>query len=244
MTGVDLLGFLTTCFKPIIYLCRWIKFQYPIYKLLGPIAQNKNLVRIFVRDLYVNENVPNPLIAQEGANGIRGYVPNIGKVWPAVEGKGIGYIFSVLGSVGKKEKIEIVEMGDDTGLWNSNLIILGAQTQKCFDFYEKMKNVAYGVDRQSIFDYSTKKPINFESGYGYGVILKCKNPFGKSEQDLGFLIGGFGVLGTQAAGYYFMRNASKLGKEFKKSCFGIVVKASVSAGVQSTERLSQYDKKL
>ncbi|MCK4732318.1 MAG: hypothetical protein KAT65_07655 [Methanophagales archaeon] len=55
------------------------------------------------------------------------------------------------------------------------------------------------------------------------------------------LVGGYGTLGTEAASYYLREHLNELGKEFGRKCFGIVVRVSISAGVQSVERLKQYD---
>ena len=77
----------------------------------------------------------------------------------------------------------------------------------------------------------------------FGIILKALNPL-KTEgsQGIGMLLGGFGVLGTAAAAYYFKENFRRLGNEFNSDFFGIVIRASVSAGEQAVERLSEYDK--
>ena len=75
---------------------------------------------------------------------------------------------------------------------------------------------------------------------GEGGILKTINPY--FNDGVGFLIGGYGVLGTEAANYYFLKYAVNLGIQFGERCFGIIVRASITAGVGSTERLTTYDK--
>lgn len=135
-----------------------------------------------------------------------------------------------------------MEMGKDPGIWDRNLMILGAQTQKCFDFYSRMQEVAFRMDANHIYDNKTGKPVKRDPGFGYGIIIKCKNPYVTSGDGVGFLLGGYGTLGTEAATYYFTNNIAELGKKFGKKSFGVVVKASVSAGVQSTERLIRYDR--
>lgn len=217
----------------------WFKTKWPIYKVLGHISDNDKKVRIFVRDFFIRNGTN--LYSREGLNGPIGIVPNVLELWPSVEGKGLGNLFYVLGQVGKKDQVEIVEMGKDSGLWDSNLMVLGAQTQKCFDFYKKMEHVAYEIDDKNIYEISTKKIIKKESGYGYGIILKCQNPFVENHKGIAFLLGGYGTLGTEVASYYFMRNISLLGKKFGKNYFGVIVRASIFAGVQSVERLEKYD---
>lgn len=82
-----------------------------------------------------------------------------------------------------------------------------------------------------------------EDGYGYGIILKARNPHKmRGAPGVGFLIGGFGTLGTAAAAYYFREHLRDLGKEFGSRCFGIVVRASVTAGEQTVEGIPQYDR--
>ena len=102
-----------------------------------------------------------------------------------------------------------------------------------------MDNVAYRIDTE-LRDTSTGKVITREPGYGYGIILKAKNRY--ASNGVGLLVGGYGVLGTEAASYYFRRYCAELGKRFGNRCFGVVVRASVTAGVQSVERLDSFDK--
>jgi len=81
-----------------------------------------------------------------------------------------------------------------------------------------------------------------ESGYGYGIIIKASNPQARGRKGQGMLLGGFGVLGTKASVYYFIQNLHKLGKKFGDKNFGVVVRARVASGEQSTRRLKKYDK--
>jgi len=219
----------------------WWIFKIPAQKVLEQISDNKVEVKIFVRDFFIKQGTQ--LYVQEGLNGIVGVVPNVCELWARVEGLGLSKILNTLGKLDKTENIEIIEMGKDPGIWNKNIIILGAQTQKCFDFYQKMKEVAYKINSSDIIKISTGYKIKRSSVYGYGIILKCKNPFVPNNKGVGFLIGGFGVLGTEAATHYFATNIAELGKVFGKKSFGIVVRASITAGVQSTERLKNFDVK-
>ena len=132
-------------------------------------------------------------------------------------------------------------MGKGYNEWDSNMIVLGAQAMKCREFYEIMTNIGCGVDEANIYDFQSKKPIDMDRrSYGYGIILKAKNPHNNNKPS--FLLGGFGVLGTKASVYYFLKNVALLGKEFGNKCFGIVVKARVASGEQSTVRIKNLDK--
>ena len=84
-----------------------------------------------------------------------------------------------------------------------------------------------------------------KEGFGYGIILKALNPFKTpGPRGIGILIGGFGVLGTAAAAaYYFKENFRELGKEFGMDCFGIAVRAPVTAGEQAVERIREWDRR-
>lgn len=219
----------------------WWMSTLPAQKLLGPISKDKNKVAIFVRDLFIATGTP--IFSREGASGPVGTVPNVLELWPRVEASSLARLLNTLGQANKTKNIEIIEMGKDTGIWNCNLMVLGAQTQKCFDFYQRMNEVAYRVDRNNILNNITGKAVRRAPDFGYGIILKCKNPFVSGGKGVAFLLGGYGVLGTEAAVYYFTQNIAKLGKEFGSSSFGLIVRASVTAGVQSTRRLKRYDKK-
>lgn len=218
----------------------WWTKSLPAQRVLGSLANNNVRLTIFIRDFFIANGTS--LYTQEGLNGMVGVVPNVTELWPNVEGKSLARILNLLGIAGRTKNIEIVEMGKDPGLWESNIIILGAQTQKCFDFYSKMNEVAFSMDALHIYNTKNGKPIKREQGYGYGIILKCKNPYFKGGKGIGFLLGGYGTLGTEAAMYYFTNNIDELGKTFGKKSFGVVVRASISAGIQSTQRLSKYDR--
>lgn len=226
--------------KAIGLIGKWWRNSRPARKLLQGIADEDEKCKIFVRDFFITQGVE--LYSIEPRLGI-GKVPNVHELWPDVEGRAVGNLFSIFGQIGKIKNVEVVRMSQDAGDWNCNVIVLGAQAKKCFDFYKHMKNVAYRMDGENIYDNTTNEIISREDGYGYGIILKAQNPFKTDgSQGIGLLIGGFGVLGTAAASYYFKENFRRLGKEFKEDFFGIVIRASVSAGEQAVERLSKYDK--
>jgi len=228
----------------VLYACRklinWWHASLPRQRVLGAIADNDEICTIFVRDFLLGKD--SQLIAVEPGHGV-GVVPNVVELWADVEGRGVSYVLNALGQVGKRHNISIVRMSQDTGIWDTNLIIMGAQAQKCFDFYDRLEGVMYRMDAHNIIDKQTGENVERESGYGYGIILKARNPsMTKGSPGVGFLIGGFGTLGTAAAAYYFREHLPELGKQFGSRCFGIVVRASITAGEQTVERLPLYDR--
>lgn len=218
----------------------WWNFRRPASKIFGRMLDEKNEVLIFLKDFIVKNNtLSDPkLISSEGPT--TQLHPNIDKVWAEAEARGAADIFNVIGDLGKRKKLELSEMSTGYGIWNKDMIVLGAQAMKCMDFYEVMEKVAYSMDETNIYDKQTGKVIERENGYGYGIILKAKNS--QLQGGVGLLLGGFGVLGTEAAIYYFTHNLPELGKIFKNKCFGIIVRAKVSAGRQSVKRLKKYDR--
>lgn len=221
-------------------LRKWWKESRPRVRVLGPIANDDEMCTIFVRDFYLEEG--SRIISFEPRRGV-GIVPNVTELWPDVEGRGVSYVLNALGQVGKRHNISIVRMSQDTGIWDTNLIVMGAQAQKCFDFYNRLESVMYAVDSENIFDSETGENVVREDGYGYGIILKARNPYKSGRSPgVGFLIGGYGTLGTAAAAYYFREHLEDLGKKFGSRCFGVVVRASITAGEQTVERLTGYDK--
>lgn len=243
MTGLEYLEPFLSFLGGVRYFYRtiknWWSISRPAKKLLQDFSDDNKEIKIFVRDFFINPGTT--LLVREGLNGQVGYVPNVFELWPRVEGIGLSKILNALGQIGKTKNIEIIEMGKDPGIWNSNIIILGAQTKKCFDFYSKMDQVAYRMTGRNIFSNITGKKISRAGKYGFGIILKTKNPFYNNKP--AFLVGGYGTLGTEAATYYFANNFSLLGKMFGKNSFGIVVRALASAGVESTQRIEKYDYK-
>ncbi len=219
----------------------WWVASRPRKKVLGSIADNSETCTIFVRDFLLPQG--SQILAKESASIPYGVVPNVHEFWADVDGMGMSYAFNALGQVGKRHNIRVVRMSQDTGIWDTNLIVIGAQAKKNFDFYSQLESVMYKMDANDIIDMQTGQCIKQEKGYGYGIILKARNQFKtKGSSGVGFLIGGFGTLGTKAAAYYFSEHLAELGKEFSSKCFGIVVRASVTGGEQTVERLPQYDK--
>ena len=143
-----------------------------------------------------------------------GEVPNVIQLWADVDGKAAADVLNVLGQVGKTRNISIVRMSQDTGQWNSHVIVIDNRGGQ----------------------------ILREDGFGYGIILKARNPFKTEGDGIGFLVGGFGTLGTVAASYFFREHFKDLGKQFGSKYFGIVVRAPVTAGEEAVERLRQYDR--
>jgi len=237
-------GFAILQFIPSVwnYIQEWRRFKQPAGIVLDQLISNKQCLRIFVKDLIVPENTfTNPkLFSIEG--NIQQANPNIEKVWPEVEGKGVGLLQNLLGQLGKKEKIEIVEMSKGYDLWDENFIILGAQAMKCREYYNIMDKVGYYMDEQAILDKDTQKPISMEKGYGYGLVIKAEKGALRTKKHTGILLGGFGTLGTAAAIYYFVNSVHKLGKEFGKKPFSLVVRARINSGPQSVTRISKLDK--
>lgn len=222
---------------------RWYSYTLPSRRILEGIIDEGKLVRIFVKDLIVPDNTNNSpkLFSVEGAQLLAH--PNITEVWPKVEAEGIIKLMTLLNQLGKRKKVEIVEMSKGHDLWDSNLIVLGAQAGKCRNFYDLMENVGYYMDEQNIYDHDANQIILREGGFGYGIILKSKNnQLPGNQSGIGILLGGFGVLGTAAAISYFCNNINLLGKEFKNNYFSLVIRAKITAGSQSVERLRNYDK--
>jgi hypothetical protein len=221
-------------------ISRWWRDSRPARQLFGGIAEDAELCKIFVRDFLIGADTQ--LISVEPRVGI-GVVPNVQHLWPDVEGRAVGGLFNVFGQVGKTRGIEIVRMSEDAGEWNCHVIVLGAQANKSYDFYKHLKNVAFRMDGEQIYENATGNIVKRENGFGYGIILKSLNPFKTtSPPGVGILIGGFGVLGTAAAAHYFREHYKSLGKEFGSRCFGVVVRAPITAGEQAVERLSTWDR--
>ena len=67
--------------------------------------------------------------------------------------------------------------------------------------------------RDNPLDQESGNSIPRDTGYGYGVILKCRNPLKMSGRPgVAFLVSGFGTLGTGAAAYYLRENYRSLGR--------------------------------
>jgi hypothetical protein len=222
-------------------LVTWYRTSRPARKLLGNLARQEERCRVFVRDFILPSG--SNILSIEPRRGA-GIVPNVVELWPDVEGRALASVFTVFGRVGKTQNVEIVRMSQDVGQWNCHVVVLGAQAGKPEDFFRLMNNVTYRVDGDEIWNNQTNQRVEREDGFGYGIILKALNPFKTDGPGVAFLIGGYGTLGTAAAGYYFREHFEQLGRDFGKDCFGVVVRASVTAGEESVERISGLDRRI
>lgn len=222
------------------WIRNWLVVSRPRRQVLGPLAIDEEMCTLFVRDFFLSDN--SQILAVEPTLGVS-VVPNVRELWADVDARGIAYALNALGQVNKRRNIHIMRMSQDSGIWNTHIIIIGAQSQKSFDFYQRLAHVMYRVDADEIRDATTNEIVPRDSNFGYGIVAKASNPY-KTEgyAGVGFLIGGFGTLGTAAAAYYFREHLEDLGKQFGSRCFGIVVRASVTAGEQTVERLREYDR--
>jgi hypothetical protein len=220
----------------------WYTYSRPAGKVLGSCLDNGRQLNIFLKDMFVPDNTEATpkLASQEGPIMLVHF--NIDKVWPEVEARGAADLLNLLGKLRKDKRLDIVEMSRGYDIWNTNIIVLGAQAGKSNAYYEMMKNVGYYVDESGIYDASTKAPIPLKPGYGYGLILKARNQQTLHENGIAILLGGYGTLGTEAAVYYFCNHIAALGRQFGRNCFSIIVRARLDSGRQSATRLKEYDK--
>jgi hypothetical protein len=107
-----------------------------------------------------------------------------------------------------------------------------------------MNHVAYRIDDNNIIDNTDGRIVPREEGYGYGIVIKASNPLHVHGNGVAFLIAGYGPLGIAAASYYVREHYQSLGRQFKRDCFGIVLRARVSAGEQAVERLGEWDRRV
>jgi len=236
--GSILIPFLSAVCRAL--MTRW-QDSRPKSQLFQRLANNEEVCTVFIRDFVLPED--SKILAVEPRRGI-GQVQNVHEFWADVDARALGHFLNALGQAGKRKNIKLERMSHDkTGTWDTHMIVIGGQSQKSLDFYERLKHVSFKMDAYEIIDVQTGKAIPKDNGYGYGIILKAKNPYKTPGADgIAFLIGGFGTLGTAAAGYYFAQHLNELGRQFKTRCFGIVVRASVTAGEEAVERLRQFDR--
>lgn len=209
----------------------------PTRRVLGDFIKNEEKCVFWLRDAYRQSGTDILEISQHGV----GVIPNVSKWWAEVDAKAVSDFLNVLGYIGKSENIEFHTLSQNRDEWDANIICIGSQYFSANKIFNDCDKVYYKINNRSIIKTSNNQIIKRERGYGYGIILKAWNPHKLPDGGNIFLIGGFGTLGTEVAGYYFRNNHKKLGKKFGDKCFGVVVRASVSGGPQTVERLEQYD---
>ena len=217
---------------------RYWKNTRPAMKLLEGLTKNDERCVFWLRDAYQKPGSGLLEVSEAGA----GVVPNVNKWWAEVDAKAVADVLNVLGSQGKSKNIEFHLLSQNRFDWDANLICIGAQFPQANLIFDNCKNVFFKIDNDDIFDVQKASAIQRDINYGYGIIIKARNPYKTSGEGTVFLIGGFGALGTESAGYYFRNNFVKLGKRFGKNCFGVLVRAKTTAGPQSVERMFEYDR--
>ncbi|MFA4947864.1 MAG: hypothetical protein WC674_05045 [Candidatus Krumholzibacteriia bacterium] len=239
--GAILGSIVVPCFHGIIRkICSWWRMTRPAQRLLQGICVQEEKCIVCLRDYFLSEE--GILLSRDPSSG-DARVPNVKHLWADVEAQAVANFYHVLGQVGRGRNIQIVRASEDRNEWNCHVVILGSQFRKATEFQTLMHQVSFRVDADQIIDLHSGSSILRENGYGYGVIQKAINPFRTPNGDgIAFNIGGFGVLGAAAAAYYFRQHFRDLGKEFGSNCFGIVVRAPVSGGVEAVQRLAQWDR--
>jgi hypothetical protein len=222
----------------------WYKKSRPYRSILEGIANNTEECLIFIRNLIV-ENVDaatTPLRECLPRFGITECAPNVRDVWADGDGVALANVLNVLGQAGKMRNIRIIRTSEDHGDWIGHVIIIGGLSQQSCDFYTSMQPFFFRMTSTDIYDVVEDCFIPREPGFDYGIIIKARNLKRAGKPGVAFLLGGLGPRGTAAVGYYLREHVDELGKEFGSNCFGVVVRASIAAGVESVERLTHYDR--
>jgi hypothetical protein len=222
----------------------WYKKSRPYRLILEGMTHNNELCLISIRHLFIDDTTfeATPLRECLPRFGITAPVSNVRDLCADVDGIALANVLNVLGQAGKSENIRIIRTSEDRGEWNGHLIVIGGESQQSCEFCSSMQPIFYRLRSTDIYDTTEDCGILQEPGFVYGVILKARNPKRAGRPGVALLIGGLGPGGTEAASYYLREHLDELGREFGSNCFGIVVRASVAAGVQSAERLLQYDR--
>ena len=231
---------------------RWRR-RRPVSLLLQQLTDEEERVVIYTRDFesMVLDPIAGPkrvkLLVREPLVNKWGEVANVPTLWSRAEALVYGAVLYVFSLAGKTERIEVVEMSDDKDRWDDGLVVLGAQTERCYRFYRDMNNVAFSMDDKNIYNQQgvalddPNMPVDDQGAYRYGIILKARNPYRTVKLGTCFLIGGFGVEGTEAAGYYFRHYYKDLVSLFGNRAFGVVVRVRADASAQTVVRVPVFD---
>jgi hypothetical protein len=222
----------------------WYKKSRPYRFVLEGMANNDEECLIFIRHLFIENADPatTPLRECLPRFGITECVPNVQDLLAHADGVALANVLNVLGQAGKTMNIRIIRTSEDRGDWNGHVIVIGGQSQQSCDFFGVVQPFFYRMTSTDIYDIADDCFVPREPGFDYGLIIKARNPKRAGKPGVAFLIGGLGTRGTAAASYYLREHIDELGKEFCHNCFGVVVRASSATGVESAERLTQYDK--
>jgi len=222
----------------------WHKKSRPYRFILDGMASNNELCLIFIRHVFIEDAAPatTPLRERLPRYGSTVAVSNVRDLCADVDGIALANVLNVLGHAGKSENIRIMRTSEDHGDWNGHLIVIGGESQQSCEFCSAMQPIFYRLSSTDIYDTTEDCCIPREPGFVYGVILKARNPKRAGRPGVALLIGGLGSRGTEAASYYLREHVDELGKEFGSNCFGVIVRASIAAGVESVERLTHYDR--
>jgi len=164
------------------------------------------------------------------------------ELWTEGDSQAAIHILNVLGKLGKTEKLDIVPVGKAWDEWDTNIVCIGGnlKSRNIMNFENnKFYKVEYPPSTQAapaeVIDLAENKPIQRETGFDYGIILKLRNPYSKGK--VIFTVLGTEAMGTQAAGYYLATHLKQLAKEVGRAEFGVLIKVDISSGVQATQKV-------
>ncbi len=219
---------------------------FPLRRLLAGFLEQDENCAIFIRWMRSpDRSNPNYYEAQlpdcfpPATSGKVSRHPNIPAVIAKADMQAAADVMNVLGRSGKTRNIEFLSIVDHYRTWDRNIVCIGgsAKTIEIFaqDDPENRSKRQFPENLGSLFPdlrLDTEDPCD-------DVGLIHKTFFQSTGKPCLVLMGG-GVLGTEAAGYFFRNHARLLGKMYGKKPFSVLVTASLSAGPQSANLAWYY----
>jgi len=172
---------------------------------------------------------PDPLPTNQNNLGVQKKL-NIDPVLSEAEAECLVDVYSILGSIGKLENINVGHLINDWNIWSEPIFSVGFNPktnkliEKCSPIYfELVNNSDLKIKNQEIY-YNSISPNDA------GVIQKT---FNKDTCTPVFILAGLGTTGTSAAGHILKQNFIEMGKLFGSDSFCVFLKAKIDEGKTS-----------
>jgi len=212
--------------------------QTRIGRLLGPIHVKGEKCIVFVTEYWRDVKAGN-LYNYDKTIPLRG----TDRVMGTGDSGALQYIYGLLMKAGKsyKEIFMVKSYKELEENFTENFISIGGLTNKATaslmeDYRAEVDYFFSPRGNLIIRDYGEcRKYIRSDRQHDYGIIMK-KSRLNHKDKVL-YVIAGIGGLGTTAAAYYLLENATDLGDEYHKKDFSLIIGVKRHVGEKSAFRV-------
>ena len=217
-----------------------------VRQLLGPLCKD-GPVAFFSTHLYSVDRTylsDQPNFFPPHTQGQTTEHPNIPYVVGTAQMEAVADIMHLLGQVGRQGAVHYLSAASDWNVWDQHLFAIGGshKTEAIFAsceprLVEVVRNEVEGINTLGFRLTGSNEIFSAIDGNDYGLILKTTYPPTGVQC---FVLMGMGSLGTEAAAFFLLNNATTLGRAYRGRDFAVLVHCRLEQGKQSA-RLHRWN---